>query len=87
MASIGAVPVPTTSIAGVSGPRWQAGPFRGEVNDGVVALSEVSVGWIVDQVELPILHTLLPMSSRAAAIILARLGRTESQPESGEDKP
>ena len=76
MAAIGSVGVPTTSIAGVGGPRWKTGPwskFGGEPNDGVVALSEVSAGWIADQVVLGTIHTLLPMSPRAAAIILARL--------------
>ena len=73
MASIGSVSVPTTSIAGVGGPRRKAGPFRGEPNDGVVALSEVSASWIADEVHLSTIHALLPMSTRAAAIILERL--------------
>ena len=80
MALIGAVAVPTTSIAGVGGPRWKASPFRGEPNDGVVALSEVSAKWIVDQVQLSTIHTLLPMSKRAASIILDRLGSTAPPP-------
>ncbi len=86
MAAIGSVPVPTTSIAGVGGPRWKAGSwsnFGGEPNDGVVALSEVSAGWIVDQVTLSTIHTLLPMSRRAAAIILARLRSSQPVIERG----
>lgn len=82
MAAIGPVCVPTTSIAGVGGPRWKAGPwlnFGGEPNDGVVALSEVSAGWIDDQVTLCTIHTLLPMSRRAAAIILERLASAAKQ--------
>ena len=74
--------MPTTSIAGVGGPRWKAGPwsgFGGEPNDGVVALSEVSAGWIDDQVMLGTIHTLLPMSRRAAAIILERLASAAKQ--------
>lgn len=77
MAAVGALTVPTTSIVGTSGPRG-AGAFRGEANDGIVALAEVSAEWLTDQVELPVLHTLLPMSSAVARVILARLARGPS---------
>ncbi|MEQ1807219.1 MAG: alpha/beta hydrolase [Burkholderiaceae bacterium] len=83
MAAIGTVGVPTTSIVGVGGPRWKTGPwsrFGGEPNDGVVALSEVSADWIADQVVLGTIHTLLPMSPRAAAIIVARLADAAPMP-------
>jgi hypothetical protein len=73
MASVGAVTVPTTSIAGIGGPSRGLGAFRGEPNDGVVSLAEVSADWITDQVQLPTLHTLLPMSRGVAQIILQRL--------------
>ena len=76
MAAVGAVTVPTTSIAGVGGP-WRA-VFRGELNDGVVALAEVSAEWITDQVQVPTMHTLLPMSRGVAQIILQRLARGPS---------
>src|SRR5262245_47294186 len=42
MAAIGAVNVPTTSIAGTRGPAAQHGPFGGELNDGVLTVSEVT---------------------------------------------
>ena len=86
MAAIGALPVPTTTIAGVGGPRWQAGPFRGEANDGVVTLSEVSAEWIADQVQLPAIHTLLPTSRSAARIILNRLAQAARPSEAGHER-
>jgi pimeloyl-ACP methyl ester carboxylesterase len=73
MSAVGPVSVPTTSIAGVGGPSRTFSPFRGELNDGVVSVSEVSAHWITDQVQLPIIHTLLPMSRGVAQIILERL--------------
>ena len=75
MAAVGAVSVPTTSIAGTGGPSRRFTPFHDEPNDGVVSLAEVSAAWIADQVQLPTLHTLLPMSRRVAHIILERLAR------------
>lgn len=75
MAAVGALAVATTSVVGVSGPRGRLSAFGGEANDGVVSLAEVSAGWITDQVQLPVLHTLLPMSSQVARVILDRLGR------------
>lgn len=75
MSAVGPVSVATTSIVGVGGPARRSGPFRGELNDGVVALSEVSAGWIADQVQVSTIHTLLPMSRGVARIILERLAR------------
>lgn len=75
MAAVGALTVPTTSIVGTSGPRGAMSVFRGEPNDGIVSLAEVSADWITDQVELPVLHTLLPMSAKVAQVILERLAR------------
>ena len=46
--------------------------FAGELNDGVVSLSEVSAEWLVDQVKAPVAHTLLPASKQVAGIILER---------------
>jgi pimeloyl-ACP methyl ester carboxylesterase len=73
MAAVGAVTVPTTSIVGVGG-LWRT-VFHGELNDGVVALAEVSAEWITDQVQVPTVHTFLPMSRGVAQIILQRLAR------------
>ena len=74
MAAIGWPAMPVTSVVGTrgwSGPRSLFGP---EVNDGVVALSEVAADRVTDQVRLPVVHTLLPASARVADIVLARLG-------------
>ncbi|MFZ2652659.1 MAG: alpha/beta fold hydrolase [Burkholderiaceae bacterium] len=73
MAAVGAVGVPTTSIAGVAGPQRYFTAFPGEPNDGVVSLSEVSAHWIGDQVQVPLIHTVLPMSTSVALTILERL--------------
>ncbi len=78
MAEIGPVSVPTTSIAGVRGGLpSKRGPFRGELNDGLVSISEVSAEWITDQVRIPIVHTFLPSCKRVAEIILERVARNE----------
>jgi pimeloyl-ACP methyl ester carboxylesterase len=80
MSAVGPVSAATTNIVGVGGPRRRGGPFRGELNDGVVALSEVSASWISDQVQVPIVHTLLPMSRGVARIILERLAQDPAHP-------
>ena len=73
MSEVGPVPVPTTGIVGVCGLLRTHSPFRGELNDGVVSLAEVSADWLADQVRVPVVHSLLPSSRRVAAIILQRL--------------
>jgi pimeloyl-ACP methyl ester carboxylesterase len=73
MSAIGAVDVPTTSIAGDRGVALASQVFRDEANDGVVSISEVSAGWIADQRRVPVVHTLLPASGRVAGIILERI--------------
>jgi hypothetical protein len=76
MSEVGPVSVPTTAIVGVRGLSRQPNPFHGELNDGVLPLSEVSAEWLTDQVQVPIVHTLLPSSRRVADIILQRLARS-----------
>lgn len=76
MSEVGPVPVPTTGIVGVRGLSRKRSPFRGELNDGVVSISEVSAEWLTDQVQVPIVHTLLPSSRRVAEIILQRVARS-----------
>lgn len=73
MSEVAPVSVTTTSIAGVRGPKSKRAPFFGELNDGVVTVSEVGAEWIGDQVQVPVIHTFLPMSKRVTEIILARL--------------
>lgn len=73
MAAIPPALVPCTSIAGVAGWRSLGGPFGGEPNDGIVAKSELGAAWIDEQLDVPLVHTLLPSSRRVADMILARL--------------
>lgn len=64
---------PTTGVFGDRAIPVTRHLFRGEQNDGVVSVSEVSATWITDTVIVPIVHTFLPASSTVAAIILKRL--------------
>ena len=80
MAAVGRVNVPTTSIVGDRGLGITDGPFKNEVNDGVVALSEASAPWISHQVRLHTVHTLLPSSTEVAEIILQRMQPAEKRP-------
>lgn len=73
MKCIGPLSQPVTSIIGVKGISWKSGPFHGEENDGVVSVSEVSAEWLLDEVRLPIVHTLLPSSQQVAQVILERI--------------
>src|SRR5688572_16793960 len=73
MSEVGPCSIPTTAIAGVRGLAGTHRLFRNEPNDGVVAVSEASADWLVDQVQIPIIHTILPSSRRVAGIILNRL--------------
>lgn len=63
----------TTSIVGTKGLVGKLSPFGNEPNDGVVAVSETRAPWITDEVQVPIVHTLLPSSPSVADIILQKL--------------
>ena len=73
MKAIGPVNVQTTSILGTRGFYGKHSPFGFELNDGVVLESELQADWITDVVHVPVIHTLLPASSRVADIILDRM--------------
>ncbi len=47
--------------------------FDLEPNDGVVAVGEVSAGWIANEIRVPVVHTLLPSSKHVAELILERI--------------
>jgi pimeloyl-ACP methyl ester carboxylesterase len=70
MNSIGSVKGTVTGIAGVCGLIGAHSPFGQEANDGVVTVSEVGAEWFSDQVEVPVVHTLLPSSAAVANIIM-----------------
>ena len=76
MAEIGAVAVPTICIAGVAGFSGARSYFPGELNDGIVSLSEVAVDWAVENVHVPVFHTLMPSSPRVAELVMQRIRRT-----------
>ncbi len=73
MQAIGALAVPATGVAGIRGIQGPLGPFCTEANDGVVAVSEVVAPWLTHQVQIPVVHTLLPSSALVARIVLNRL--------------
>jgi hypothetical protein len=73
MTQIGAGSVPTTSILGVAGWRGKLSPFHGEMNDGIVSVSEGSADWIAEEIHLPVIHTYMPSSRHVARIILERI--------------
>ena len=71
--------IPVTAIAGIRGLPRGVGPFGDEPNDCVVALSEASAEWLVDQVQVPVIHTMLPASARVAEVILDRVRTMDSR--------
>jgi hypothetical protein len=73
MDAIGACTTATTLIIGTRGLYGEHSPFKNELNDGVVAQSEVCAEWASDQVFVPVIHTFLPASARVAEVILQRL--------------
>ncbi|MGV8990705.1 MAG: esterase/lipase family protein [Thiobacillus sp.] len=73
MAQIGAGSVPVTSILGVTGWKGWLNPFDGELNDGIVSVSEASAAWITEEIRIPTIHTYLPSSKQVSEIILKRI--------------
>ena len=73
MSAIPPLAAPTTAIIGTLGWPRGHGPFGSEPNDGLVSVAEASAPWIEDAVQVPVPHSLLPSSSRVAALIAARL--------------
>jgi hypothetical protein len=78
MDAIGPAKVQTTIIIGTRGMNGRRSPFLDEPNDGVVAQSEARADWATDEVFVPVIHTLLPASTRVATIILQRLAAKAS---------
>ena len=76
MAEIGAVAVPTTCIAGIAGFTGARSYFPGELNDGIVSVTEVTADWAVEHVHVPVFHTLMPSSPRVAKLVLEIIRKT-----------
>ncbi len=70
MNAIGPPAVPATGVVGTRGISDRFGIFGDEVNDGLVSLTEVNAPWLINCVQVPIYHTLLPWSLLVANIIL-----------------
>jgi pimeloyl-ACP methyl ester carboxylesterase len=73
MAQIAPGSTPTTSILGVAGWKGRLNPFHGEMNDGIVSVSEAGAAWIAEEIRIPAIHTYLPSNRRVAGIILERI--------------
>lgn len=73
MKSIPKASVPTTAIIGVKGWTGKLSPFGDEQNDGIVSVKEVSADWFEETIFRRELHTLLPMSTKVADLMLERM--------------
>jgi hypothetical protein len=73
MQSIPQIYTDCTGIIGTKGLYGKHSPFQNEPNDGVVSATEASATWMSREIRIPIIHTLLPASSKVAAIILNTL--------------
>ncbi len=80
MNAIGPLAVPATAIVGTRGISSRYGPFGDEVNDGLVAVSEVDAPWLTSCVRVAVFHTLLPSSARVADIILQDIALRQRMP-------
>ncbi len=74
MAELPCIRSPLTSIVGIRSIPFNR-TFGDEVNDGVVALREVRAAWIKDEVQVDLIHSVLPASQAVAQVVLERLGR------------
>jgi pimeloyl-ACP methyl ester carboxylesterase len=73
MAQIEPCSTPTISILCVTGWKGRMNPFQGEMNDGIVSVSEASAEWIAEEIRIPAIHTYLPSNSLVSRIILERI--------------
>jgi len=73
MREIAPCSVPTTSIIGTSGIYGRFSPFGHEVNDGIVAESEISASWINEELKVPVNHTWMTASKKVSDLIIERI--------------
>jgi pimeloyl-ACP methyl ester carboxylesterase len=74
-ARVKALPVPSvplTVIAGTRGPTFRWGVFPGEVNDGLVSVSETRLDGHEEHIELPIWHSFMMNHPRVRQMIRDR---------------
>lgn len=70
MAALPVPAVPTRIYAGTSGPRGRWSPFGVELNDGLLAVTEMEVRGLEPPVLVPALHTFIMNSPRVAGDIV-----------------
>jgi pimeloyl-ACP methyl ester carboxylesterase len=70
MAEIATIDDPLTAFAGTRSIPVTQGYFNGQINDGIVSLAEVSAPWITQQIQVPVMHGLLPASRLIADLII-----------------
>jgi pimeloyl-ACP methyl ester carboxylesterase len=74
-----ALSVPYTVVAGTAGWRGPLSPFKGEANDGAVALSETLVKDDDHPVLVPSLHTFLMNSRLVHRLVVEKLAPLDAQ--------
>lgn len=84
MAAIGRLTVPTTGIVGTSGWTGRLNPFQGELNDGIVSVTETHANWIGEAIRVRAIHTYLPSNRQVAGLIIERIVRS---PGAANQKP
>jgi hypothetical protein len=70
MSSIKSIAIPTTVIIGTKNIPFLSLLFSGETNDGIVSESEVKANWAINEIYVPVIHSLLPSSKYVSKIIL-----------------
>jgi len=75
MNAIGAVGIPTTCIGGTKSIFITKPFFSGQINDGFVSLTEISADWFTEDIQLPLIHSVLPSSRRIARLVVDAIGR------------
>lgn len=78
LTSISIPDVPTTVIAGVRDFPLTKKYFKGEPNDGVVALSEIEHPSIGKVISVPVIHTFLPSSSKVSRLIIDKVSEIQT---------
>ena len=85
MAQVGAGSVPVTSILGVTGWKGWLNPFDGEMNDGIVSVSEASAAWVTEEIRIPSIHTYMPSNKQVSEIILKKIATLSDSVSSPAD--
>ncbi|CAI8153076.1 MAG: Uncharacterised protein [Pseudidiomarina mangrovi] len=71
MQMIGSLTTPTSAIIGARTIALTRRIFQQQPNDGVVTQYETSASWFQHEIELPLIHSVLPSSTQIARLISA----------------